>query len=104
MAVFSPFVVLDMCWKSHIDHGSSVGSALTMVLVLVLPNFTQTFHVECDATGKGIEAVMSQNPRPIAYFSKALSDSSLSKSIYEKELMALVLAIQHWTPYLDKGS
>jgi len=41
-----------------------------------------------------------QNRRPIAYFSKALSPNNLSKSAYEKELMALVLAVQHWRPYL----
>lgn len=29
-----------------------------------------------------------------------MSEGSLSKSIYEKELMALVMAIQHWRPYL----
>ncbi|RDY04206.1 Retrovirus-related Pol polyprotein, partial [Mucuna pruriens] len=31
---------------------------------------------------------------------KALAERSLSKSAYEKEIMALVLAIQHWCPYL----
>lgn len=41
-----------------------------------------------------------QNRKSIAYFSKALSDANLLKSVYEKELMALVLAIQHWHPYL----
>src|ERR1044072_8789196 len=41
-----------------------------------------------------------QDKRPVAYFSKGLADSVLRKSVYEKELMALVLAIQHWRPYL----
>jgi hypothetical protein len=41
-----------------------------------------------------------QQKQPIAYFSKALSDGNLSKSVYEKELMALVLCIQHWRHYL----
>jgi len=44
--------------------------------------------------------VLSQNKKPIAFFSKALADLSLTKSIYKKELMAVVLAIQHWRPYL----
>lgn len=56
--------------------------------------------MECDASGQGIKIVLSHNQRPIAYFIKALNDSSLSKSIYEKELIALVLSIQHWRPYL----
>ena len=41
-----------------------------------------------------------QQRRPIAFFSKALSDGNLAKSVYEKELMALVLCIQHWRHYL----
>ena len=41
-----------------------------------------------------------QNNRPIAYFSKAILDRALSKSTYEKELLALVLAVHHWRPYL----
>jgi hypothetical protein len=41
-----------------------------------------------------------QDKRPIAYFSKALGVRNLTKSAYEKELMAVVLAIQHWRPYL----
>lgn len=70
-------------------------SAITFVPILILPDFNQEFHVECDTSGSGVGAVLMQNRKPIAFFSKALSEGSLSKSIYEKELMALVMAIQH---------
>jgi hypothetical protein len=41
-----------------------------------------------------------QDKKPIAYYSKALGKRNLTKSAYEKEMMAVVLAIQHWRPYL----
>jgi hypothetical protein len=41
-----------------------------------------------------------QQRRPIAYLSKALKGKALHMSTYEKELFAIVTAIQKWRPYL----
>lgn len=79
---------------------NALKDALTHSPVLTLPDFKEPFSIECDACGTGIRAVLTQGKRPVAYFSKGLATSVLSKSVCEKELMALVLAIQHWRPYL----
>lgn len=74
--------------------------ALTLAPVLRMPDFSLPFDIECDALGRGLGVVLMQHKQPVAYFSKGLSGRLLSKSAYEKELMALVLAMQHWRAYL----
>ncbi|XP_071906059.1 uncharacterized protein [Coffea arabica] len=47
-----------------------------------------------------IGAVLLQEGRPIAYFSEKLNGAALNYSTYDKELMALVRALQTWQHYL----
>lgn len=68
--------------------------------VLALPNFNKPFVIETDASGGGMGAVLMQQGPPIAFMSKALSTQHQAISVYEKELLALVSAVQKWRPYL----
>lgn len=68
--------------------------------VLVVPNFTLPFTIECDTMGTSIRVVLMQLGRPIVFFSQTLKGRSLPLSISEKELYALVLALVKWRPYL----
>ena len=74
--------------------------AMTTIPVLALPNWDLPFLIKTDASGTGLGAVLSQNGHPIAFFSQKLSTRAQAKSIYERELMAVVLSVQKWRHYL----
>lgn len=74
--------------------------ALAEAPVLSMPDFSREFVVETDASGKRIEAVLMQDKHPIAFVSKALVLKHMGLSVYEKELLALVLAVTKWRSYL----
>lgn len=70
-------------------------------LVLALPDFSKGFTLETDASDKGIGAVLIQSGHPIAYLSKALGPKAQAMSTYEKECLAILLAIGKWKAHLQ---
>lgn len=71
--------------------------------VLALPNFDRPFAIETDACDTGIGAVLVQDGHPVAYFSKALGIRNQQLSTYEKEFLAVMMAVDKWRAYLQRG-
>ena len=74
--------------------------ALCQAPVLAVLDFSKTFIVETDASNGGIGAVLMQEGHPISFISRSLGPKWQQLSVYEKELLALVFAVQKCQQYL----
>ena len=74
--------------------------ALVNAPVLAVPDYSKQFVIETDASDAGFGAVLMQEGHPISYLSKPLSVENQALSTYEKECMAILLAVEKWRPYL----
>ena len=88
-------------WGSEKDRAFvEIEEKLCGASLLALPDFSKTFKIECDASRIGIRAVLMQEKRPIAYFSEKLNGAALNYPTYDKELYALMRALETWQHYL----
>ena len=76
--------------------------------VLQAPNFKKAFALAVDASDSAAGAVLLQQDHndiehPVAYFSKKFNKHQKNYSTIEKELLAIVLAIDHFEVYVNSG-
>jgi hypothetical protein len=79
---------------------------LTMADVLAHPNPDRPFIVTTDASGFAISGVLSQDQpdgtrRPVAYMSRKMNPAERRYATHDKELLAIVRAVEHWRCYLE---
>ena len=60
------------------------------------------FELETDASDLAIAAVLNQNGRPVAFFSRTLQDAERRHSPVEKEATAIIESVRHWRHYLSR--
>ncbi|MCO5599979.1 hypothetical protein L7F22_054086 [Adiantum nelumboides] len=68
--------------------------------VLALSDLSKPFEVQCDACGDCLGAVLLQEGHAITYESRRLSSDEQMLGIYEKELLAILHALDSWKHYL----
>ena len=88
--------------QTAFDH---LKKCLTSAPTLAMPNWSQPFIIDTDASDAGIGAVLSQVDHEgiehvIAYGSRVLSKAERNYCVTCKELLAVVTFLQHFRPYL----
>ncbi len=77
----------------------------TSAPILKNPDSNKPFIVETDASNFAIGAVLSQEfdgkLHPVAFLSKSLTNCQKNYQIYDKELLAIKLALEEWRHYLE---
>ncbi|GJW00268.1 putative reverse transcriptase domain-containing protein [Tanacetum coccineum] len=73
---------------------------LCSALILALPEGSENFVVYCDASHKGLGAVLMQKENVIAYASRQLKVHEKNYTTHDLELGAVVFALKMWRHYL----
>lgn len=72
---------------------NALKEAIAQAPILALPDFTKSLILETDAYDTGVGVVLVQKGRAIAFLGQALAPKQLGLSIYDKELIAVLMAV-----------
>ena len=90
----------DTCIKAF----NKLKSVMTNKPILVTPDFALPFKLAVDASDLGAGSVLFQTinnqDHPVSYFSKKFDKHQVNYSTIEKELLSLLLALQHFDVYV----
>jgi hypothetical protein len=117
--------LLDLTKKTEVWHWDKAQEQAFMDLktcmcqapILTQLDFNHKFYVQTDMSGYGMGAVLSQEGgsdtlmptleqqkkpvlHPIAYYSATFTPTQCNYNIYDRELLAIMMALDHWRQYL----
>ena len=74
--------------------------AVSATPVLRYYNLKEDVTIQCDASQRGLGAELLQGGQPVAYASRALTDTEVNYALIEKELLAIVFACERFDTYI----
>ena len=88
------------------DSFQALKQALIQSPVLIQPDVSKEFFLECDASDFATGAILSQKGsddklHPVAFLSKTLSPPERNYDIFDKELLAVIRAFREWRHLLE---
>ncbi|CAN6540810.1 unnamed protein product [Malus baccata var. baccata] len=83
---------------------NSLKQLLTSAPIITAPNWSLPFELMCDASDYAVGAVLGQRkeklPHVIYYASRTLNDAQLNYTTTEKEMLAVIFALEKFRSYL----
>ena len=92
----------DAEWKWAEDQESAfeeVKKFVTTAPVLSCYNPKAELEIQCDASQKGLGAALLQRGKPIAYASRAITETETRYAQIEKEMLAIVFSLEKFHQY-----
>jgi hypothetical protein len=80
----------------HQQACDNIKAAIKKETVLAYPDFLKPFEIYMDASSMQLGAVITQDNRPIAFFSRKLSKMQQKYRVTEIELLAIVEALKEF--------
>ena len=77
-----------------------VKQLVTQAPVLAYYSPNEELVIQCDASSLGLDADLMREGRPLAYASRALTDPETRYATIEKEMLAIVFALEKWHQYV----
>ncbi|GLB45893.1 putative retrotransposable element tf2 155 kda protein type 1-like [Lyophyllum shimeji] len=100
----------DVAWtwgSGQQDAFDSLKRAITSKPVLIFPDDDRPFRVEADSSDFATGAVLSQQSpedekwHPVAFYSKSLNAVERNYEIHDKEMLAIIRALEEWRHFLE---
>ncbi len=82
--------------KTHQRAFNHVKATILKEVVLAYPDFSKVFEIYIDASSKQLGAAITQDNRPIAFFSWTLSVAQRKNSVTKIELLAIVKTLKEF--------
>ena len=92
---------VEWAWESEQQNAfEAIKQVITTLPVLTYFDKTKKHTIQCDASKKGLGAVLLQESRPVMYMSRALTETEQRYSNTERELLAIVFALERLNHYI----
>lgn len=86
-------------WKweqQHEDAFQQAKKIITREVMLAYPDFSKPFEIHTDASHFQLGAVISQDGKPIAFYSRKLNDAQTRYTTTERELLSIVETLKEF--------